>query len=618
MTELDRRTLLKGGAAAVGGLALGFQPSSTAAATGDRPNVLWLVSEDNNPYIGAYGDPLARTPTIDRLAAEGVRYERFFAPAPVCAPTRFGIITGMYASSVGPAHHMRADGNIPAWLRGFPAFLREAGYWCSNNRKTDYNAPIRIHDAWDQSSNRAHWRNRAPGQPFFSVFNHNVTHESSLHGDFEPLPDGVDPADVRLPAYHPDRPEMRADRALYYDQMTRLDGQLATRLAELTADGLDEDTIVFYYSDHGGTLARSKRYCYDSGLHSPLIIRVPEKWRHLLPHPPGSVVTDPVSHIDLAPTMLSLLGQPVPDYMEGQAFAGPKAEPPRQYVVSFRNRIDERYDCTRTIRDQRFRYIRNWMPHLPYGQHQVFFWRQTGVQVWEQAYRNGELNAVQSAFWQDKAVEELYDLDNDPDEVNNLAGQPECKDVVERLRRALETHIITTRDNGFLPESSPLEGYRQGIPEGDYPVARVLRVADVAAQRDPANLPSLLEWLADDAEPVRWWAALGCVMLREGAAPARDALIGRLADPSPPVRVAAAEALCHISETTRGLPVLEQLLAEHPNERVRLQAVNSLDHLGDLAAPALETIEAARTDPDRQVRWVADYAAARLSAAATA
>src|SRR4051812_32012130 len=248
-----------------------------------RPNVLWLVSEDNNPYLGCYEDPLARTPVIDGLAKEGVRYENCFSQAPVCAPSRFTLISGVYATSCQPANHMRASGKTPPGFRGFPAYLRDAGYYTTNNAKTDYNAPVDMKDAWDESGKRAHWRNRPKGKPFFAVFNFEVTHESSLFGKFQPLRDGTDPAKVRIPAYCPDTPETRADRALYYDQHRRLDGQVAVILAQLKEDGLEDDTIVFYYGDNGGVLPRSKRFAYDSGLHVPLIVRYGKNVRHLAP-----------------------------------------------------------------------------------------------------------------------------------------------------------------------------------------------------------------------------------------------------------------------------------------------------------------------------------------------
>ena len=580
---------------------------------GVRPNILWIVSEDNFPYLGCYGDKVARTPNLDRLASQGVLYENAFAAAPVCAPTRFTIITGMYATSCAPANQMRASGKPPqSPMRGFPAWLREAGYYCTNNAKTDYNAPIDMKATWDESSKQAHYRKRRPAQPFFAVFNHEVTHESSIHGKYQPLAGGTDPAAVRIPAYCPDTPETRRDRALYYDNIARLDEQVGRLLRQLEDDGLADDTIVFYYGDHGGVLPRSKRFCYDSGLRIPLIVRFGANWKHLAPGPPGSRIEAPVSQVDFAPTILSLAGVDAPKHFEGQAFLGPKAAAPRAYAFSFRDRMDERYDMVRTARDKRYRYIRNYMPHLPWGQHVQYLWQQQGMKVWERMYKEGKLNEVQRRFWQVKPEEELYDLRNDPDEVNNLAGSAEHRAVLERMRAALWKHMLETRDNGFIPEGSPLEGYSNTRDAKAYPLERVMDVADVVTRRDATNVPRLIEWMTDSNECVRYWATLACVMLVEKAAPAKDALLKRLEDESPQVQIAAAEALCGVVKARTGEAILASLLANHENYRVRLQAINALGRIGDRAKFVLSIIESARQDKDDYVKRAARYTAAVL------
>jgi arylsulfatase A-like enzyme len=593
--RIDRRNFLAGAAATL------LAASVRAQQPAGRPNILWIVSEDNNPYLGCYGDKLARTPTIDNLAKQGVLYENAFSQAPVCAPSRFSIITGMYATSCAPANHMRAVGHIPNGVRGFPAYLRDAGYYTTNNVKTDYNAPIDMKDTWDQSSKQAHWRNRRRAdQPFFAVFNHEVTHESSIFGKYPPLENGTDPAAVRIPAYCPDTPETRRDRALYYDNIARLDDQVAKLLRQLDSDGLADDTIVFYYADNGGVLPRSKRFCYDSGLHVPLIVRFPSKWQHLAPAPPGARIDAPVAQVDYAPTILSLAGVDPPKYFQGHAFLGPNPAAPQQYAFCFRDRMDERYDMVRTARDKRFRYVRNYMPHLPHGQHVQYQWQQQGVKAWERLYKEQKLSEVQRRFWEEKPEEELYDLQTDPDEVHNLAGSPQHREILDRVRAALRKHVIDTHDQGFIPEGSPIE-----TDPTQYPLERIMEVADLATKRDPANLPKLSPLLNDDNECIRYWAALGCVMLKQKSAPAKDALASRLKDQSPHVQVAAAEALSDVSH-------LSTLLATHENIRVRLQAVNALGRLGEKAKSALPTIERARQDKDDYVKRVARYTAAIL------
>lgn len=615
---VSRRQFIHSAAAAAGAIALTASVMTRAADQPSRPNILWIVSEDNNPYLGCYGNKLVHTPTIDKLASEGVLYENCFSAAPVCAPSRFTLISGVNATSCGPAEHMRAQGKVPRLLRGFPAYLRDAGYYCTNRAKTDYNAPINVKDTWDMSNAMAHWRNRPAGKPFFAVFNHEITHESQVFPanmtKRAPVAQPVDPARVDVPEYVPDTPEIRRDRANYYDHMNRLDTQVAQLLKQLEEDGLAEDTIVFYYGDNGGVLPRSKRFCYDSGLHVPLVIRFPKKWRHLAPAAPGSRIDAPVTFVDFAPTVLSLAGVSIPRYLQGHAFAGQSKTPPQEHVFSFRNRMDERCDFVRTARDKRYRYIRNYMPHLIYGQHVSYMFQQRGVQVWEKMYKDGKLTGPQKFFWEEKPCEELYDLQTDPSEVKNLVSSPEHQGRLGRMRSALDQHMLAIRDNGFAPEGSSAEGYDASADTKAYPLQRLMQIAHIACQRDPTNLPKLIEWMSDENECVRYWAALGCVMLKAKATPAADALAKCLADPCEPVRVAAAESLCHIGNAAKAVPILIVLLKSGSTPWTRLQAANALENIGDKAKPALPAIQAATKDPNDYVQRATEYTASKLAA----
>jgi len=568
-------------------------PKGKPSAT-ERPNILWLVSEDNDTLLGCYGDPLARTPTLDKLARAGVLYERCFAQ-PVCAPSRFTLITGMYAVGHGPAQHMRAQGKIPSWLKGFPALLRAAGYYTSNNAKTDYNSPISVTEAWDESSRNAHWRKRPdPAPPFFSVFNHEVTHESCLFPTQDrPLTfTPTDPAKVRLPPYQPDTPEMRADWARYYDCLTLMDGQIAAKLKDLADAGLAENTIVFYYSDNGGVLPRSKRFLQESGTHVPLIVYFPPKWRHLAPAPPGSRLQEPVSFVDFAPTVLSLAGVKIPAYMQGRAFLGPAKAAPNKFVFLTRDRMDERYDMMRSVATGRWLYIHNYRPDLAYVQPLDYMFQARGYQSWARMAREGKLTTATAQFWGEKPTEELYDMLADPDSVKNLAGNAAHRATLERMRAALRQRVLEVKDNGFLPEGSALEGYDASHQPGAYPVEKVFILANLASERSPVNLPKLIEALADPCEPIRWWAAQGCTMLREKAASAERALRQRLDDPSGAVQVAAAEALARLGKTDTALPVLERWLKNADSPWSGLQAANVLDRLGERARPALPVMRA--------------------------
>ncbi len=558
-----------------------------------RPNILWLTSEDNHTFLGCYGDKLARTPTIDKLAKDGILYERCFSQ-PVCAPSRFALITGSFAVSSGPAGHMRAGGKIPQAMQGFPALLRAAGYYTTNNAKTDYNSPISIKDTWDQSGNDAHWRKRAkPEQPFFSVFNHEITHESCLFPvqDRKPSSPPLDRALVRIPPYQPDTPELRDDWGRYHDHIHTMDGMIAEKLDELEKAGLAEDTIVFYFADNGGVLPRSKRFLQQSGTNVPLIVYFPPKWRHLAPAAPGTRVKDPVCFPDFGPTVLSLAGVKSTAVMQGKPFAGEARAEPNQFVFCTRDRMDERYDTMRSVAERRWLYIRNFRPDLPYVQPLNYMFQARGYQSWAKLAEQGKLTDATSMFWGSKPSEELYDMESDPDNVKNLAYDPAHRATVERMRAALKRHTLDIVDNGFMPEGSEHEGYDASRQAGAYPLERVYDLAMVASSRDAAKLPTLIQALADENEAVRWWAAQGCTVLGNKAADAEKALRDRLNDDVLSVQVAAAEALAKQGHADAALPVLERVLTQNAAPFAALQAANVLDRMGEQARPLLSVME---------------------------
>ncbi|MCI0436248.1 MAG: sulfatase-like hydrolase/transferase, partial [Gemmatimonadetes bacterium] len=355
----------------------------------------------------------------------------------------------------------------------------------------------------------AHWRKRPEGAPFFAQFTTLTTHELSV---FAHRPGETRSEDVRIPPFRPDTATARADAAQYYDRIAQMDGELAQRLSELEADGLAEETIVFYFSDNGGVLPWSKRFANDRGLRVPLIVRIPRKWARMAPAPAGSVVDGPVNFVDFAPTVLALAGVAAPRHMQGTSFLD-RSRPAKRYAYGQRSRMDERYDLQRTVRDDRHLYVRNYMPHRPYGQRLAFTWNQLGYREWERQHLDGVLPPLQDRFWGEKPAEELYDLRRDPDELDDLAGAPTHRRVLRRMRQALDKHLRKIRDNGFIPEGSPLEGYAESRARGAYPVRRVLRVAQRAIERDPQHLDGFVESLNDGNEIVRYWAVQGLVML---------------------------------------------------------------------------------------------------------
>lgn len=576
--------------------------STLAATAADRPNILWVSSEDNGPHLGCYGDEYADSPNIDALAARGIVYLNAWSNAPVCAPARTTIISGMYPPSLG-AEHMRSMVKLPESIKMFPQYLREAGYYCTNNSKEDYNLG-KPGQVWDESSRTAHWRGRKDGQPFFAVFNFTTTHESQIRKRKGHTP-VHDPAKVRVPAYHPDAPEVRQDWAQYYDKITEMDRQVGRVLKELDDDGLRENTIVFYFGDHGAGMPRSKRWPHNSGLHVPLVVSVPEKYRSLTTE---SAIADAksnrlVAFVDFGPTVLSLAGIEPPTHMQGKAFMGEFEQTPKLFLHGFRGRMDERIDMVRTIRNQRFQYIRNYLPHRRYGEHVDYMFQTPTTKVWKARFDAGQLNEEQSQFWRVKPSEELYDLQNDPDEVRNLADSPEYSKVLHRLRAAQTDFLMETRDAGFLPEPMLHERagdttiYEMAQDPDRYPLREILDIAELATFRHAKDVnPVLLKKLSANDAAIRYWAVVGFTVRGEEAVRlAEEDLIDRFDDDSASVAVAAAEAVARYGSKANRAGALE-VLAKYADPSTKdvftaTMALNALDVIGADAEPVWEQLQ---------------------------
>jgi uncharacterized sulfatase len=586
---------------AVCALVAAGQAGVPAAAEGPaRPNILWLTCEDMSPIIGPYGDRYATTPNLDRFATRALRYRHAWSNAPVCAPARTTLISGLYPPCTG-TENMRSMDRLPAGFKLYPQLLRDAGYYCTNNSKTDYNLaePGKV---WDESSARAHWKSRPAGQPFFAVFNFTITHESQVRNRKHPLVH--DPAKAPLPSYYPDTPEIRRDVAHYYDNVTTMDAEVGEKLKELEAAGLADDTIVFFYSDHGTGLPRGKRTPCNSGLQVPLLIHVPEKFRALAPkdYAPGGTTERLVSFVDFAPTLLSVAGVQPPSYQQGHAFMGKYDTPPQPYLYGFRGRMDERVDLVRSVRDARYVYVRNYLPHRPHGQHVAYQFETDTTRIWKELFDAGKLKAPQTYFWEPRAGEELYDLQSDPDEVKNLAKSPEHREVLERLRAAQQTLAREIRDVGFVPEgevksrSAGLTPYEMGHDRTKYDFDRVLLFANLASsdQRQPQRM--FKDGLRDTDSAVRYWSATG--ILIRGTAAVKDSkkeLLDALGNTSPYVRAVAAEALGRYGDEAdlqKALPVLAELAAGGQGMFAALTALTAIDELGAKAAPILPALKA--------------------------
>jgi arylsulfatase A-like enzyme len=589
-------------------LAAGFLslPARHRSASEQLPNILWITSEDHGPHMGCYGDRFATTPNADAMAAKGMLYRLAWSNAPVCAPARTTIISGMYPPSTG-SEHMRSLIQYPQGKQMFPQLLRQAGYYCTNNVKEDYNLepPKGANGAiqvWNESSRTAHWRKRAAGQPFFSVFNSVKSHESQLR--VRPHTAIHDPAQAPIPAYHPDTPEVRQDWAQYYDVVSEADADAGERLKELSDAGLAEDTIVFYYADHGSGMPRNKRWPYNSGLQVPFIVHIPEKFKHLAPpeYRAGGKSDRLISFVDLAPTVLSLAGVKPPEWMQGHAFMGKHQAPPQPFVYGFRGRMDERYDLVRSVTDGRYVYIRNYMPHLIYGQYLDYMFQTPTTRVWRRLYGEGKLKPPQTYFWEGKPAEELYDLQNDRDEVRNLAASPQHQEALAKLRQAQRALALKIRDVGFLPESelhrrsAGTTMYDLGHDPERYPLEKIMAMADLASLMSPDAQPQLRRGLKDGDSGVRYWAAMGLLMRgRDAVAKTRAELREALKDEAPAVCITAARALGLYGtddDLKLSLAVLRELAPPDKNGLyASMEALNAVDALGKKAAGLADLIK---------------------------
>jgi arylsulfatase A-like enzyme len=580
-----------------------------------RPNILWISCEDTSPWLGFCGEPYAVTPHLDRLAREGVYYRNAYAPAPACSPSRFAILTGRYATSEG-TQRLRSRFPIAESIKGFPTYLREAGYYCTNNVKTDYNtsaAPRLTRQSWDESSDVAHWRNRKPGQPFFAIFNLTETHQSKIF-EHAPQPrlepaERHDPAKAPVPPFYPDTPSARRTIAQVHDRLTAMDRRAGEILDELRRDGLRNDTIVFFFSDHGQGIPRGKRTLWDTGSRVPLLVSVPEKFSHLAAAAPGQTSDRMVSLMDLGATVLRLLDLPIPAGVQGQSFLGAKAgsttsSSAPQYVFGARDRIDEAIDVSRSVRDARYLYIRNYMPDLSWLAPEAFSDQLEFRRELASLAAAGKLDESQLTFaGPTKPSEALYDTEADPWQVKSLAADSSHRDVLERMRAALADWQRSTRDLGMIPEWEADRLCGGGTPlveaaAGDdvYPLARVLDTAGrvgVAGQHD-----ELAQRLADPNPIVRYWAAIGLRVA--GAAvrshpPAEAALRKGAEDASLPVRIEAAGVLAAQYGDTAALERLAAILSAG-DALAAGHAARTLQLLGPVARPVLPAMQQALAD----------------------
>ncbi|MEA3364684.1 MAG: sulfatase-like hydrolase/transferase [Candidatus Hydrogenedentes bacterium] len=604
---MDRREFLSGAGTSLMGASLLMKNSY--AAEDARPNILWLTCEDTSPHLGCFGYPEATTPNLDKLAADGARYPNAFSVSGVCAPSRSCLITGIYPNTLG-TQHMRCNTPPPPHVKCFPEYLQEVGYYCTNNVKTDYQFdPPK--SAWNECSRQAHWRNRPDeNQPFFAVFNQTITHESRIGTLFES--DEVlrermapfaphDPDALELPPYFPDTPIIRRHWAHYFDLVTIMDKWAGGLLQQLEEDGLADNTVVFFYGDHGVGLPWCKRWLYDRGLHVPLIIRWPGKI------PPGTLADELVSFVDFAPTVLSITGTPIPEHMQGRPFLGNAERPPRNYIFAARDRMDERYDIIRAIRDKRFKYIRNYESYRPYDQYLVYPESFPVMQEMRRVEAAGKLEGAEKLFFADrKPLEELYDAKEDPHEIVNIADNPDVQGHLKRLREALEVFLDESNDTGFIPEMDLklwLDGEWPGPPD-TLPVYKIagegnifgkplkhyveilngtdrlrrLRAIKTLGLVSEA-VPLLQDALTDYDSAVAHWAAISLGHSGATSPEVVPALLKALERNEISAKLGAARGLVLTGHVEEAMPVLKQAIT-HENEFARLSAVETLEIIG--------------------------------------
>jgi len=578
----------------------------------DRPNILWLTYEDTSPqFVSCYGQtPVVTTPNIDQLAAEGVRFDNAFAPAPVCSASRSAIITGVCNEALGLGHH-RSKYPIPRDLiPGFPKYLQEVGYYTTNNVKTDYNIEDErdfIQATWNESSPKAHWRNRTGGEPFFSVFNYLDSHQSRTMtfpwGKYEeevvnklPEDEVVGPEGVALPPIYRDNDEMRRHLSRTYNSLRLCDRRMEERLDELRADGLMDDTIVFCFADHGEGIPRGKCNGIGFGYRAAFVIYFPDKYAHLSPWGTQVVTDELVSFEDLAPTLLSLAGVPVPEYMTGRAFLGPQRQAPPPYIFASRNRLDDTPDLCRSAMDGRFVYTRNFFPHLPVVKYQKYSDVGGFMRSIRRDYVEGKLNPVQAELVEPtRPLEYLYDLLADTWEIRNLAEDPAYADDLRRLRQATFDHMHDVHDVMFLPEREMVRRARESSPyerraDVDYnPLSEMLKAAELVGAGAEA-LPRQIELLSHERDVVRYWAAVGIYAAREHLEPLTEAVRAKLDDPAAFVQVELAAALCAACRD----PEAKRLLEEHllsDDELLAHQAVEKILYMPKAAPEFAETFD---------------------------
>ena len=570
-----------------------FIELSYSAEPTKRPNFVFIVSEDNSiHYLRLYGNKLGITPNIERLADNGLTFNHAFSGAPVCSVARSTLATAMHAPRVGFQYHRKsALASLPPGVKPWSQVLRENGYYTTNNAKTDYNFNVNRKEVWDMSSNKATWRNRPnKAMPFFHMQSFADSHESRLHFPLKQMetPTKTSPDDVMLQPYFPDTPIMRYTKARYYDRIRVIDSQVGKIVNQLKEDGILEDTFVFYFGDHGGVMPRSKGYAYESGLHVPLVVRIPENFKKLIDHKRGTRTNGFVSFIDFGPTVLNLASISVHKELDGQAFFGKGVSAAdlanRDEVFGHADRFDEKFDMVRTYRKGKWKYIRNYQSYYADGLQNNYRYRQLAYDNWRNLYRAERLNPVQRQFFERRSVEQLFNLEKDPHEVTNLAADPAQSKRLAEMRGLLKNKIKSINDLSFYPENRMVTtALNDGVAFGREHAKQISRLSDLA---DTALRPfsevqqTLASSLQSKGSLRRYWALKVCSNFGKKAKSLAIVAMPLLNDENLMVRVRAAEFLGGI-KVVDPMPTLYGVVNKAETEQALMIAFNTIVYLRD-------------------------------------
>jgi arylsulfatase A-like enzyme len=576
-----------------------------------RPNVLWITIEDTSPrFIGCYGNKNARTTAIDQLSREGVRFTNAFSTGTVCSPSRTTLITGVKTYETGTGNH-RSNYAIPPGMHGFPFYMQQAGYHTSNNAKTDYNvarAKQFTDEAWNESSGKAGWWNRKQGQPFFSVFNFNDSHQSRTMTDtysqyvkevLDELPekDRIGENDFEMPPIYRDSPEMRKQFARVYNSLKLTDNKIAALLKRLEDDHLRDSTIIFFFGDHGEGIPRGKTNGIDLGYRVPFVIWLPPMYKHLSPWGHGGVITDElIDFEDLAPTMISLAGGKLPDYMKGRKLIGPGRSKKTDHLILSSDRSDNGIDMVRSVTNGRFIYSRNYMPFMPEARYIRYMEISEIKQQMRKDLAEHKLTNLQSNLFANRPPEYLFDVQNDPWETKNLIDNPKYKAVADKMRKQLSASILQSRDVMFLPEyemsliSKTSTAYEYRLNPAHYPLKEIFAAASLSGIRGKHVAAQQIHLLKNPDKIVRYWAALGLrSQSPEILRPYQQQLLESLKDDYPPASVTSAAVTYEVFNDQQALEILKKT-ASSDNPELALMAINYLLYTTD-KQPFITTIK---------------------------